>query len=202
MVATIALVLLGLAYPVLVYSGLRWLEPRVVAVLLGSLLMLRFVLNRRRSRTVILRSSLSFPLVLLGLAYLLTFLFNEGRFFLFVPAMFSVALLVSFGRSLLRPPSMVELFARMKQPDMSTEKVSYCRCVTLLWVVFFLWNASVSTALALFAELETWTIYNGFIAYLLIGVLFVGEFIYRLYRFPDLRQGGLGSYFPTWGRRR
>lgn len=202
MVATIALVLLGLAYPVLVYSGLRWLEPRVVAVLLGSLLMLRFVLNRRRSRTVILRSSLSFPLVLLGLAYLLTFLFNEGRFFLFVPAMFSVALLVSFGRSLLRPPSMVELFARMKQPDMSTEKVSYCRCVTLLWVVFFLLNASVSTALALFAELETWTIYNGFIAYLLIGVLFVGEFIYRLYRFPDLRQGGLGSYFPTWGRRR
>ncbi len=202
MVATIALVLLGLAYPVLVYSGLRWLEPRVVAVLLGSLLMLRFVLNRRRSRTVTLRSSLSFPLVLLGLAYLLTFLFNEGRFFLFVPAMFSVALLVSFGRSLLRPPSMVELFARMKQPDMSTEKVSYCRRVTLLWVVFFLLNASVSTALALFAELETWTIYNGFIAYLLIGVLFVGEFIYRLYRFPDLRQGGLGSYFPTWGRRR
>lgn len=202
MVATIALVLLGLAYPVLVYSGLRWLEPRVVAVLLGSLLMLRFVLNRRRSRTVTLRSSLSFPLVLLGLAYLLTFLFNEGRFFLFVPAMFSVALLVSFGRSLLRPPSMVELFARVKQPDMSTEKVSYCRRVTLLWVVFFLWNASVSTALALFAELETWTIYNGFIAYILIGVLFVGEFIYRLYRFPDLRQGGLGSYFPTWGRRR
>ena len=202
MVATIALVLLGLAYPVLVYSGLRWLEPRVVAVLLGSLLMLRFVLNRHRSRTVTLRSSLSFPLVLLGLAYLLTFLFNEGRFFLFVPAMFSVALLVSFGRSLLRPPSMVELFARMKQPDMSTEKVSYCRRVTLLWVVFFLLNALVSTALALFAELETWTIYNGFIAYLLIGVLFVGEFIYRLYRFPDLRQGGLGSYFPTWGRRR
>ncbi len=202
MVATIALVLLGLAYPVLVYSGLRWLEPRVVAVLLGSLLMLRFVLNRHRSRTVTLRSSLSFPLVLLGLAYLLTFLFNEGRFFLFVPAMFSVALLVSFGRSLLRPPSMVELFARMKQPDMSTEKVSYCRRVTLLWVVFFLLNALVSTALALFAELETWTIYNGFIAYILIGVLFVGEFIYRLYRFPDLRQGGLGSYFPTWGRRR
>jgi len=200
-VASITFVLLGLAYPVLVYSGLRLFEPRLVAVFLGSILLLRLLLSPGRARVVTLGRSLSFPLALLGLAYLLTFLFNEGRFFLFVPAMFSTALMMSFGRSLIRPPSVVESIARMKEPEMSEEKVVYCRRVTLLWVLFFLVNASVSVVLALSAELETWTLYNGLIAYLLMGLLFLGEFLYRLYRFPHLRQGVARRWFPARERR-
>jgi uncharacterized membrane protein len=184
----ILLVLLGLGYPVLVYFGLHWFEPRVVAVFLAAALMLRLVLGPRRQQAVSMGKTLSFPLAMLAFAYALTFIFNEGVFFLFVPALFSAALLVSFGRTLFVPPSMVETFARGIRSDLSDEHVTYCRRVTLVWTIFFLLNGSLALALALDGDLEAWTLYNGFLAYILMGALFAGEFLYRRHRFPQLRK--------------
>ena len=184
----ILLVLLGLGYPLLVYLGLRFFEPRMVAVFLGATLLLRLALGPRRRRVLSLGKTLSFPLAMLGLAYALTFVFNDGFFFLFVPALFSAALLLSFGRSLLVPPSLVETFARAIRSDLSDEHVAYCHRVTMLWTAFFLLNGSLSLALALAGSLEAWTLYNGLIAYLLMGMVFTGEFLYRHHRFPQLRK--------------
>ncbi|MBL4621504.1 MAG: hypothetical protein JKY89_03820, partial [Immundisolibacteraceae bacterium] len=45
----------------------------------------------------------------------------------------------------------------------------------------FMVNGSIAAMLALYGSLEMWTLYNGFIAYLLIGILFGGEFLVRQY---------------------
>jgi 3-hydroxymyristoyl/3-hydroxydecanoyl-(acyl carrier protein) dehydratase len=129
---------------------------------------------------------------MLGLAYVLTIVFNDSFFFLFVPALFSAALLLGFGRSLLVPPSLVEKFARAIRSDLSDEHVAYCRRVTMVWTAFFLLNGSLSVLLALAGSLEAWTLYNGLIAYILMGMLFAGEFLYRRHRFPQLRKAMTG----------
>jgi uncharacterized membrane protein len=53
------------------------------------------------------------------------------------------------------------------------------RKVTVVWLGFFLTNAAISAATAIGGSLETWTLYNGFISYVIMGVLFVSEWILR-----------------------
>ena len=50
-------------------------------------------------------------------------------------------------------------------------------------VFFFAGNGSLAAGLAVYASLGIWTIYNGVIAYLLMGTLFASEFLYRHWRF-------------------
>ncbi len=51
--------------------------------------------------------------------------------------------------------------------------------MTLVWSIFFVVNGSVAAATALWASDEIWVLYNGFIAYLLIGTLAAGEWLLR-----------------------
>ena len=182
--ATIFFVVTGITYPFLVFYGLRYLEPRYLAFILGIILMIRLIPGLRvKTQRRNLRHSLSLPVALIGLVYLATLIFNEGRIFLFVPALVSISLLIGFGRSLFRPPSMVETFARMKEKDLSEEKVEYCRRVTMVWIGFFIFNAVLSAYLGYRGDMTVWTLYNGSIVYVLMGVLFGGEYLYRQVRF-------------------
>ena len=56
---------------------------------------------------------------------------------------------------------------------------SYLRKVTIAWLTFFLINAAISALTAISGSLKLWTLYNGFISYLLIGVMFAAEFLIR-----------------------
>ncbi len=186
-------ILAGIAYPFLIYVGLRWGSPRILALLVAVFLALRFItaVRTRRSpqpertpdaRVAHLRS-LVFPFVLVGTVIAVAAASNDGVIFLFMPVLINAALLVSFGRTLLRGPSMIETFARLQVSSLSDEELIYCRHVTLLWCVFFVLNGAVTLWLALLASLEQWTLYTGLIAYLLMGGLFLAELIYRKWRF-------------------
>ncbi len=194
-------ILVGMAYPFLIYAGLRWGSPRILALLVAILLVLRVILlfgGRRaprpgeaplpdgtpqpEARAAHLRS-LIFPIALVGAVIAVAAASNDGVYFLFMPILINAALLVSFGRTLLSGPSMIETFARLQVSSLSDEELLYCRRVTFLWCAFFVLNGAVTYALALFASLEQWTFYTGFLAYLLIGALFLCELIYRKWRF-------------------
>ena len=95
------------------------------------------------------------------------------------PVLVNAALALVFGTSLLRPPSVVERIARLADPSIPVEATPYLRNVTAAWVAFFVVNGSISIWTALQASLQTWTLYNGLIAYLLIGVMFAGEWTVR-----------------------
>ncbi|MDR2105410.1 MAG: hypothetical protein LBP51_06625 [Deferribacteraceae bacterium] len=94
------------------------------------------------------------------------------------PIAVNLVLLLFFSLSLIYPPSAAERFARLKQPDIPNVAVQYCRKVTIVWCLFFIFNASVSFATTRFST-QVWTIYNGFASYILIGLLFAVEFGYR-----------------------
>ncbi len=107
------------------------------------------------------------------------------------PVLMNVAMLMIFVRSLLRPPTIIERLARMVEPDLPTSGVRYTRSVTWVWCGFFVLNGGAALWTVLGASLEVWALYNGVIAYILMGLLFAGEFAVR--RVFKSRASGSGS---------
>jgi uncharacterized membrane protein len=90
-------------------------------------------------------------------------------------------MLLLFGISLKNPPSMVERFARLREPDLPSAGVIYTRRVTQIWCAFFIANGSLAAYTAMYSSREIWALYNGFIAYLLMGAMFSVEWLVRRY---------------------
>ncbi len=176
--ARIRLGLLWIAYPALVLGGLQVLEPRYLALLFPALLLLR-----HRHTSSHLLASLSRPKRTILVAILLlsaaTALTNSELLFRFYPLVINLGMLLLFGQSLVHPPSMIERFARLAQADLPPAAVRYTRRVTQIWCAFFVFNGVLATATALWASREIWGLYNGLIAYLLMGALFIGEWLLR-----------------------
>ncbi|MEI7431247.1 MAG: hypothetical protein WCL27_12395 [Betaproteobacteria bacterium] len=170
--------LLWLVYPLAIFFGLRIMEPRYVAILLASALLLRRFRDAGRLLAGLTRIDLAVVLGLLMLAAV-TALTNSETLLRFYPAAMSLGMLLLFGLSLIYPPSMVERFARIAEPDLPPQGVQYTRRVTQVWCVFFVANGTTAALTAVYASRETWALYNGLIAYLLMGALFAGEWIVR-----------------------
>jgi uncharacterized membrane protein len=143
---------------------------------------LRLAVSLRAGADAGLRAA-ALPFALAGVVAGIAAWLDDGRIFLFVPALVNAALLFGFARTLWEGPPIVETFARLQAGDLPADEVAYCRTVTGVWIGFFAVNGGVALALACFASLETWTIYNGLVAYLLIASLFAAEFVYRTWRF-------------------
>jgi len=171
---------LFLAYPYLVYrgieSGVVWVAP---AIFSGMVLMQSF--TTRNIKIKIVKALISIGL-LLGAYYLQTFTAKV------LPVLIQLMLMVFFGRTLLKDkgPSFIESFVRLEFPQIPPEISEYCRQLTLLWTVFFAFNAIMCVLLAITGNDYWWVLYNGVLIYLMIAVLMIAEYIYRHFRFPDL----------------
>ena len=96
------------------------------------------------------------------------------------PVLVNGALLGMFAYSLLVPPTLVERLARLREPNLPARAIAYTRRVTQVWCGFFVINGCAALLTALFASSALWWFYNGFVAYLLIGLLFAGEYCVRI----------------------
>jgi uncharacterized membrane protein len=178
----VARALLAAGYPFVVLAGLHLLTARWVALVLAALLLARWVIGWKAPvREPLLQ--LWIPVALIVSVLTVTVLSNDQRILLLTPAAINLALLVAFGRTLAGGPTLVETLARLQVPDLPPEEVRYCRTVTIVWCAFFTLNSALSTWLAFFATAEAWALYTGFLAYLLVGLLFACEFVVRSWRF-------------------
>jgi uncharacterized membrane protein len=91
----------------------------------------------------------------------------------------NVVLLIAFSTTLILPPSMIEIFARMSEPDLPLAAIAYTRRITQIWCGFFIVNGAIALATAIWASEATWSLYTGIISYVLMGALFGGEYLYR-----------------------
>ena len=158
------LVLISLAYPFVVYFGLVHFSPLTVGLALVVFLILRLLLQRhRRAR----RSEFGIYLAVLA-AITVLLMVNELLAIKTYPVLISLSFAVVFGYSLFNPPTIIERFARMMEGELDEQAIRYTRNVISLWT-------------ALYGDLATWTLYNGFISYILIGLMFGGEFLLRQY---------------------
>lgn len=192
----IAQVLLGIVYPILIFFSLSWLEPRQVALVVLGLAGLR-LLALRRGAAVAFAKEVWIPVASVAVVALGTAIWNDPMGLLMTPTLINTALLASFAGSLWAERPMVERFARLRVDDLSDAEVHYCRVVTKVWCGFFVANGSIALYLALSRELEIWALFTGFLSYVLIGVLYGGEYIYRHWRFRRFT-GGFADPLLKW----
>jgi uncharacterized membrane protein len=161
------------AYPVLVYIGLRkGVAPRYLALGLLAVLALRWGKPLARK--------LSWPLMIaIAAAVAALAWFRGAASVLFYPVVVNLSMLGVFGASLVWPPSLIERLARLRHPDLDEHGVRYTRKVTQVWCGFFVINAGVAAATACYGDQAVWAFYNGFLAYVLMGALFAGEWLVR-----------------------
>lgn len=105
-----------------------------------------------------------------------------------LPVLVYCALLLFFA-STLRPGRvpLISRFARMEQGELSAELHAYTRRLTLVWCVFFAAMAGLAMGVAAWAPLWVWSLHTFFFSYLLIAMLFLGEYVYRRWRYPHYR---------------
>ena len=181
-VGTSLSVLAGIAlasYPLLVYATIGRFGPAGIAVVLGVVCVARLVVLRLRGGLSV--GGYGIVLVCIGgvLLAAVSYWRNSSSAVLFYPVLVNAVLLTVFAASLWRPPTVIERIARIREPTLPPAAVVYTRRVTIVWSVFFALNGAVALYTAVATPLETWTLYNGFIAYLLIGALFVTELAIR-----------------------
>jgi uncharacterized membrane protein len=179
--------LLVAAYPLAVYIGLTRFSARGLGLLLALMLAPGLLYKLRRARREDLLTVLRLPLSILALLALAAVL-NDPRFVFALPVLINLALLAQFAGSLRSTP-IVERFARMQQPALSPQQIAYCRSVTKAWCVFFIANAATSALLAWLSPLFVWALYNGLIAYVLMGLMGGVEYVVRKFRFREYGSG-------------
>lgn len=170
--------LLWIAYPLLVYFGLQFIQPRYLALLLIAALLLRAPHAARNLLSDLGGAERLMLAALLGLSVLAGIANSETLLRLYPFAM-NLGVFALFALSLKRPPPMIERLARIEEPDLSAAAVRYTRDLTTVWCVFLSANACIALYTALWSSREIWALYNALIAYVLMGALLLGERLLR-----------------------
>lgn len=176
-------VLLITLYPLWVYLSLNNFDPRVVAVLILFVAATRWV---TQSSAIGNASWLFSGAVIITLT---TIISGSSLGLKLYPVIINLSMLIFFASSLRSGPSVIERLARLKEPNLPESGVVYTRKVTILWCVFFILNGAISLATS-FASDEVWALYNGLISYILIGLLFCGEYAVRRYIYVNGTRNG------------
>jgi uncharacterized membrane protein len=169
---------LTLAYPLAIWFGDGAIEPRWLAGLLLLAAATRLPMFRLSASA---RWTAGGALVLVALAVASNAVLPLKLY----PVLVNGALLAAFGASLVSGMPVVERLARLREPELPPAGVAYTRRVTQAWCVFFVLNGAIALGTALFASSAVWSLYNGVIAYILMGLMFGGEYLLRL-RFKRL----------------
>ena len=105
------------------------------------------------------------------------------------PVAFNLLFAAVFARTLRAGAvPMVERFMRLHHgEDMTPALHRYARRLTIAWTVLFVAGALTAVLLAMFASLESWSLFANVINYLLIVLLFIGQFVFGYFRYRALR---------------
>lgn len=123
------------------------------------------------------RASTLVRVALTPIAVWAIYLLKANVWFRLYPAVMAAIAFAVFAVTLSRA-SLLEAFARVVGEKLDVRGTVYCRVVVWVWTCF-LATHFVVTVLTIFASDRIWVIYNGLVAYLLMGGLFVGEWIVR-----------------------
>ena len=141
-----------------------------IALVLCLLLIVRLMLQKQKVKDVSiapcwwglrLRQAVILPSAATAFAY---------------PVVINLTMLALFSYSLHTGPCMIERLARLKEPDLPDEAIPYLKKShpTLVRLIYLKWLQWRLIPLAL-PSLATWTLYNGLIAYVLMGLLLGGN---------------------------
>jgi len=173
----ILIVVLITLYPFCIYFGLNYFSPSQLGLFLLAVFGVRllFVPRGYSEKTWPVMLTIIIGACLAGFSWL----FDSPEFLFWYPVGLNIALLVLFVVSIIYPPTIVERMASLTQKKLSTGMVAYTRKVTIVWSLFFTMNAVIATWSVLVEDLQIWALYNGLLAYLIMGLIFSVEYLVR-----------------------
>ncbi|MBX7114709.1 MAG: hypothetical protein K1X64_10320 [Myxococcaceae bacterium] len=165
---------LAFTYPLWVWL----LSGHVAAVWLGAGLVTLGLARAGLARgpQAVAQLAVGLAMVLLGAAVMLK---GDAQWVRWYPVLVNATLLAIFGASLAKPPSVVERLARLTRPRLSPSAIRYTRNVTAVWCAFFVVNGTLALITAACASFDVWSLYNGVLAYLGMGLIFAVELMVR-----------------------
>ncbi len=177
-------------YPVLIFTFLVVLKlpVRILSLCVIALAFAAFLSATGKKRNTEERAALDWKPLLSSALFLAAGLFcfftNQSIFLKLYSVVISATFLCVFGITLFLPPNIIFRFATLQDKSikgsLAEKRIdSYCRKVTVAWCVFFICNGSISAFTAFCASDEVWSVYNGGISYVLMGLMFAVEFIVR-----------------------
>lgn len=165
----------SLLFPPIAAFGMRWVGPWPIVIGLIAVLLLRLIV--RTSTPVPIE--MTFSVLAVAIGEIVVSLYDPHLAARLYPVFMNATFFLAFGATLIKPPSMIERFARITEPDLDDSGVTYTRVVTCVWMAFFLVNGSIALWTALHGSLMQWGIYNGGISYVAAGTLMACEYIVR-----------------------
>lgn len=165
------ILLVTISYPFLVWLSLDYFQPRSIALIMTGLFLLRSLTRSSKIHPLLAPACVVF---LLAVALL-----NQTNWLLAYPVFVSLLFFAVFSYSLIYPPTIVERLARLEDPDLPPKGVAYTYKVTQVWSAFFLTNALLSLATVWYGDPWLWSLYNGCVFYVLMGLLMVAEMAVR-----------------------
>jgi uncharacterized membrane protein len=101
-------------------------------------------------------------------------------------------LLWYFGRTLARGREpIIARFARNVHGALPPEMEPFTRNLTIAWCVFFAAQLIASALLFAFAPLNAWSLFINLLNLPLLALMFLGQLIYRMVRYPNLPRASL-----------
>lgn len=169
--------LMLLAWPFLIgfgltHNSLQWLLPVMALVLL---LRLRQAQRNTSPMRYVVKCVALAGIALCAASYLL----KTHQWLLLYPVVVNLVMLAVFGGSLWTAMPLVERLARLREPNLPPEGVRYTRRVTLVWCGFFIGNGAMALFTVLHGDMHLWTLWNGMVAYILMGTLMATEWLVR-----------------------
>ena len=164
-------------YPIVIYLSLKYQIINIAVLCIAALLVLRLIALPNLFSNIgwLAKVTTCFGLLLA----LTSWIFNKFQFLLYYPVATNLLFLIFFGYSLYQPQNIIERFARLKHDNLPASAINYTRKVTICWCLFFILNGLIALITCLINDIYWWTMYNGLISYILIGLLMGGEWIVR-----------------------
>jgi len=166
--------IIAAVYPFLIYFGLNkfGIQPLALLLLFVSgiriLLWQQFKLAEKIILVVLLTILCSFAIWL-----------NSEALLRYYPVLMNLGFSAVFLLSLRTKQPLIERIMSTMVKDLSIAARDYLRGLTLAWGLLLLFNAMISFYTACCLSFRVWTIYNGFVVYIVFGVFTLIELIFR-----------------------
>lgn len=162
------------AYPFIVYFSLNKFGPSLLSLILFLLLLARVIIRGEYKRP-----EQYAQLLLVGGLCVIAAWFDSEELLRYYPVMMNLAFASFFAISLTTETSLVERFAEMFMDEVPAEGRPYMRKLSIVWAVILTINAVIAFYTACCLSLKSWTLYNGFLAYIFLGGFMLLEYGYR-----------------------
>jgi uncharacterized membrane protein len=126
-----------------------------------------------------------------------------GQYALFLPpVLLPAALGMLFGESLLpgRTPLISRVARAARGGHLAPELMHYTRRVTAAWAGLLFALALTAALLALFAPLHAWSVFANLVSYVILGLAFPLEYLWRRWRYRQYEHPGFWAHIKLIAR--